>query len=137
MTSYGKSERTMQASQHNWLSKENLKVKGKQENLLAEVSLRKKSGNGKSTLAIPLPSNLEDWVLQWIGLLKNLLWMLTSAMQYRKYFVSSTMKVLFTKDTDSLIGIPLCKLHYQILKFPMKKKVLSSGTSSTNTIQDT
>ena len=137
MTSYGKSERTMQASQHNWLSKENLKVKARQENLLAEVSLRKKSGNGKSTLAIPLPSNLEDWVLQWIGLLKNLLWMLTSAMQYRKYFVSSTMKVLFTKDTDSLIGIPLCKLHYQILKFPMKKKVLSSGTSSTNTIQDT
>ena len=44
---YGKSERTMQASQHNWLSKENLKVKVRQENLLAEVSLRKKSGNGK------------------------------------------------------------------------------------------
>ena len=42
---------------------------------------------------------------------------------------------LIYKDTDSLIGIPLCKLHYQILKFPMKKKVLSSGTSSTNTIR--
>ena len=41
MTSYGKSERTMQASQHNWLSKENLKVKARQENLLAEVSLRR------------------------------------------------------------------------------------------------
>ena len=94
-----------------------LEGEGKTRESLGEVSLRKKSGNGKSTLAIPLPSNLEDWVLQWIGLLKNLLWMLTSAMQYRKYFVSSTMKVLFTKDTDSLIGIPLCKLHYQILKF--------------------
>ena len=38
-----------------------LEGEGKTRESLGEVSLRKKSGNGKSTLAIPLPSNLEDW----------------------------------------------------------------------------
>ena len=72
-----------------------LEGEGKTRESLGRSKFEKEIWKWKNTLAIPLPSNLEDWVLQWIGLLKNLLWMLTSAMQYQKYFVSLRRRFIY------------------------------------------